>query len=313
MQKFCITCQAPHSGTSLECEKCSPTRPVESIGIPETSREPGAIPANPPVTPKPFAVPAIADGRRKMGILLGVGIFFLPWVFAWLTLRKGHSKPAKVISFAWLAFLTIGMIVSPEDKQSPQTSTPIAPEIEISEGTPIKNPVDLCSMPSRISKDPEISKLGGGQWKKWTAGGDYFGCEGGKDMITLDTDSSALAEFSVLGTKENQYAYVSVEYGATLYGTDQPSEKAARQRYITFLDQISVEMFGEKLPEDLKANILSDPKRSQPGQPMILHRALPKGYVELKLSNLGQGNISLIMFDLQFFEDADAYERFKDL
>jgi len=41
---------------------------------------------------------------RKVGILLGLGIFLFPIIFVWFTLRKGHSKKARVLSFGWLIF-----------------------------------------------------------------------------------------------------------------------------------------------------------------------------------------------------------------
>jgi hypothetical protein len=44
---------------------------------------------------------------RKVGILLGIGIFLLPIIFAWFTLRKGHSTLARIISFAWLVITLI--------------------------------------------------------------------------------------------------------------------------------------------------------------------------------------------------------------
>ena len=42
---------------------------------------------------------------RKVSFLLGLGIFLFPLIFAWFTLRAGHSKPARFISFGWLLFL----------------------------------------------------------------------------------------------------------------------------------------------------------------------------------------------------------------
>lgn len=41
---------------------------------------------------------------RSVGILLGIGIFLIPLIFSWFTLRKGHTTKAKVISFGWLIF-----------------------------------------------------------------------------------------------------------------------------------------------------------------------------------------------------------------
>lgn len=45
--------------------------------------------------------------NRKVSILLGIGIFFIPLIFAWFTLRRGYSKNAKIVSFAWLIFITV--------------------------------------------------------------------------------------------------------------------------------------------------------------------------------------------------------------
>ncbi|MEN9911688.1 MAG: hypothetical protein RI956_132 [Pseudomonadota bacterium] len=35
--------------------------------------------------------------------MLGIGIFFIPVIFSWFTLRKGYSTLAKILSFVWLA------------------------------------------------------------------------------------------------------------------------------------------------------------------------------------------------------------------
>lgn len=44
---------------------------------------------------------------RQVGLLLGLGIFILPFIFAWLTLRQGYSTPARVISMIWMVFIII--------------------------------------------------------------------------------------------------------------------------------------------------------------------------------------------------------------
>ena len=41
--------------------------------------------------------------NRKVGVWLGIGIFCMPYVFAWFLLRKGHTKEARIIAFVWLA------------------------------------------------------------------------------------------------------------------------------------------------------------------------------------------------------------------
>ena len=42
--------------------------------------------------------------QEILGAGLGWGIFFLPWIFTWFTLRKGHSFISRLLAFSWLAF-----------------------------------------------------------------------------------------------------------------------------------------------------------------------------------------------------------------
>lgn len=51
--------------------------------------------------------------ERSVGILLGIGILFIPFIFAWFTLRKGHSNKSKIISFVWMVLSFV--IVSSQD------------------------------------------------------------------------------------------------------------------------------------------------------------------------------------------------------
>lgn len=39
--------------------------------------------------------------RRDVGILLGLGIFFIPFIFSFLTLRRGHSIFSRMLAFFW--------------------------------------------------------------------------------------------------------------------------------------------------------------------------------------------------------------------
>lgn len=58
------------------------------------------------------------EQQRKVGVGLFLGIFFLPFVFAWFLLRKGHSTLARVLGFSWLVipFALAGM-APPNDTQ----------------------------------------------------------------------------------------------------------------------------------------------------------------------------------------------------
>lgn len=59
--------------------------------------------ANCPNCGRPNAAVVSTQAKRSVGLLLGLGILLMPLVFAWFTLRKGHSVAARIIAFAWLA------------------------------------------------------------------------------------------------------------------------------------------------------------------------------------------------------------------
>ncbi|WOE31983.1 MULTISPECIES: DUF4236 domain-containing protein [unclassified Acinetobacter] len=45
------------------------------------------------------------QNQRTVSFILGFGIFWMPYFFAWLTLRKGYSSKARWISFIWMFFV----------------------------------------------------------------------------------------------------------------------------------------------------------------------------------------------------------------
>lgn len=52
-------------------------------------------------------------GKRSVSVLLAVGIFFIPLIFSWFTLRKGYSVLARGLSFSWLV-LSIAILFIPD-------------------------------------------------------------------------------------------------------------------------------------------------------------------------------------------------------
>lgn len=46
--------------------------------------------------------------KRKMSVLLVLGIIVLPIIFVWVTLKKGYSAVARIVAFIWLV-LTIAL------------------------------------------------------------------------------------------------------------------------------------------------------------------------------------------------------------
>jgi hypothetical protein len=58
------------------------------------------------------ATPSIQDSnpaQRQVSILLGVGIFLLPIIFAWFTLRQGYSTVSRAVSMVWLVLYLFAM------------------------------------------------------------------------------------------------------------------------------------------------------------------------------------------------------------
>lgn len=48
---------------------------------------------------------------RQVSFLLGLGIFFMPYIFAWFTLRQGYSRQARIVSFFWMLVFLIPMFL----------------------------------------------------------------------------------------------------------------------------------------------------------------------------------------------------------
>ncbi len=44
---------------------------------------------------------------RPVGMLLGLGIFLSPVIFAWFTLQSGRSLRSRVIAFSWLLAILV--------------------------------------------------------------------------------------------------------------------------------------------------------------------------------------------------------------
>lgn len=72
--------------------------------ISETARKPA------PVLPAETTI-ARGEGSALLTFALYLGIFLLPYIFAWFTLREGHGTVARVISFTWM-IITIAALLT---------------------------------------------------------------------------------------------------------------------------------------------------------------------------------------------------------
>lgn len=53
--------------------------------------------------------------NKKVSVSLAIGIFLIPLIFAWFTLRRGYANSARIISFGWLitGFMLLAILPSP--------------------------------------------------------------------------------------------------------------------------------------------------------------------------------------------------------
>ncbi|MDA7088963.1 hypothetical protein PH586_21510 [Pseudomonas sp. SA3-5] len=93
--------------------------------------------------PAPAQAQFSALVNRSVGFWLGMGIFLFPIIFAWFLLRQGHSTTSRVIGFAWLALVLVGMASSDRPASTPTAATsgqsqpakvvaPVEPLIDVS-------------------------------------------------------------------------------------------------------------------------------------------------------------------------------------
>ncbi len=60
-----------------------------------------------------------APAPRRLSVLLGIGIFAMPYVFAWFTLRKGYPSAVRALSLCYLGLwaLVYVQMHTPRDYQ----------------------------------------------------------------------------------------------------------------------------------------------------------------------------------------------------
>lgn len=66
------------------------------------------------------------EDERKVGLLLGAGIFFFPYIFAWFTLREGYSQVARTVSFAWLGLIVFAALIVPHTAKGPDAARTVS-------------------------------------------------------------------------------------------------------------------------------------------------------------------------------------------
>jgi len=87
--------------------------------------------------------------KRPVSVKLGLGIFLLPYIFSWFTLRPGHSTIAKIFSFTWMLVL-LGVMATQDGNQNPSTSASQAPA---KKSKPQKTPEQIAAEEASCKKD----------------------------------------------------------------------------------------------------------------------------------------------------------------
>jgi hypothetical protein len=90
----------------IKCPECGKEISSLAAACPSCGAPNSSAPQSPPV-----GSAAPAPPKRKVGIWLGLGIFFLPPIFSWFTLRSGHSVLSRVLAFGWLGVLGLAALV----------------------------------------------------------------------------------------------------------------------------------------------------------------------------------------------------------
>jgi hypothetical protein len=153
---------------------------------------------------------SVERSRKSVGILLGTGIFLLPYVFAWLTLRKGYSALARVLALGWLAVMVYALF---EDRLS-GNHTPSTPSVQESmPAIPVPAPVqEAAPQPAAPTPDavesPAAPVSGPATVEVPFIGKRTFNFDGGNGtQRTIEIDEQAMVRVHYVGTTSSSLDY----------------------------------------------------------------------------------------------------------
>lgn len=154
-----------------------------------------------------------AAPARKVSILLGIGIALCPLIFAWFTLRKGHTQRARAIAFGYLVLLTIWSF-----NRAPTPKTP-TPEPTVAEA-PLEQ-VDAY----KVSQDYEANEVSAEmkyKGKKFRVVGDV-----------VDISTSITGGIRIRLRSPNEFLAATMEFPASEYNKDFFANKVSKGTQIT--------------------------------------------------------------------------------
>jgi GYF domain 2 len=111
------------------------------------------------------------EPQRRVSLLLGTGILFLPFVFSWFTLQRGYSMLAKAIAFSWLGLTLMSFGIQPLRRGSDnnrESSFAIQPVVTMSKYQQLQNVVSASSANYWQPRRRSLPKSHG--WSSWSHG-----------------------------------------------------------------------------------------------------------------------------------------------
>ena len=95
---------------------------------------------------------AATDNKKSVSFVLGIGIVFIPFIFAWFTLRNGYSGFARVMSIGWLCIVLIANFATPSEEKTYEAKQDLIPSSAKSEPQAVK--------PKPLSQTPKNNEVG---------------------------------------------------------------------------------------------------------------------------------------------------------
>jgi hypothetical protein len=172
--KVCTACGRQNSPNARWCVSCK--TPFEQTG--DAAGAPFAAPLD--ARGAGYREPVASPGdERAVGIGLGLGIFLLPYIFAWLTLRRGHSMLARVVAFGWMVAVLI-VAVQGNASRSEQDNATAAAAVVQGEAAWAKGIREGCVKTNRSSMGAYTDKV----------------CQCTVDRVMTDFSRQELAEWA---------------------------------------------------------------------------------------------------------------------
>lgn len=132
-----------------------------------------AQPVNPQQTFNYSSAATTASPTRKVSVLLGIGILFIPYIFSWFTLRKGYSNLARIVSMVWLCVVFVSLVSNTRDVARRQATKSESGYQSTSNASTPNTPATwhtVLEVSGKSIKQSETFTITGDEWRiSWSA------------------------------------------------------------------------------------------------------------------------------------------------